>query len=176
MSACSSHPSHLRSLIHAVVFAFRALNDLNGYGSGPSGNLINVLFGDSKPSSISQPSRSHFTEPTEHRFSRSPLKLKATTELSHLTQKTRVFRSLSSDELEFFNKNLDDSQKEAVTFALSQKELAVVHGPPGTGKTTTVVEIILQAVKQGQKVRNKLSSVYLSPFNVFIHHGLGSYC
>ncbi|XP_032438234.1 DNA-binding protein SMUBP-2 isoform X1 [Xiphophorus hellerii] len=57
-----------------------------------------------------------------------------------------------SNEFEFFNSKLDDSQREAVSFALSQRELAVVHGPPGTGKTTTVVEIILQAVKQGQKV------------------------
>ncbi|PWA30451.1 hypothetical protein CCH79_00015310 [Gambusia affinis] len=57
-----------------------------------------------------------------------------------------------SNEFEFFNSELDDSQREAVSFALSQRELAVVHGPPGTGKTTTVVEIILQAVKQGQKV------------------------
>ncbi|KAF6738848.1 DNA-binding protein SMUBP-2 [Oryzias melastigma] len=56
------------------------------------------------------------------------------------------------DEVQFFNSNLDDSQREAVAFALSQRELAVIHGPPGTGKTTTVVEIILQAVKQGQKV------------------------
>uniref|UniRef100_A0A4W6DX85 Immunoglobulin mu DNA binding protein 2 n=1 Tax=Lates calcarifer TaxID=8187 RepID=A0A4W6DX85_LATCA len=56
------------------------------------------------------------------------------------------------NEVEFFNLNLDDSQREAVSFALSQRELAVIHGPPGTGKTTTVVEIILQAVKQGQKV------------------------
>lgn len=39
-------------------FAFRALNYLNGYGSGPSGTLINVLFGDSKPSSNPQPSTS----------------------------------------------------------------------------------------------------------------------
>ncbi|XP_004481719.2 DNA-binding protein SMUBP-2 [Dasypus novemcinctus] len=54
--------------------------------------------------------------------------------------------------LTFYNTSLDTSQKEAVSFALSQKELAIIHGPPGTGKTTTVVEIILQAVKQGLKV------------------------
>ncbi|XP_040826885.1 DNA-binding protein SMUBP-2 isoform X2 [Ochotona curzoniae] len=54
--------------------------------------------------------------------------------------------------LAFFNTALDASQKEAVSFALSQKELAIIHGPPGTGKTTTVVEVILQAVKQGLKV------------------------
>lgn len=52
----------------------------------------------------------------------------------------------------FYNTSLDDSQKAAVSFALAQKELAIIHGPPGTGKTTTVVEIILQAVKQGLKV------------------------
>ncbi|XP_074086984.1 DNA-binding protein SMUBP-2 isoform X2 [Macrotis lagotis] len=54
--------------------------------------------------------------------------------------------------LTFCNGSLDASQKEAVGFALAQKELAIIHGPPGTGKTTTVVEIILQAVQQGLKV------------------------
>lgn len=54
--------------------------------------------------------------------------------------------------LTFYNTALDLSQQEAVTFALAQKELAIIHGPPGTGKTTTVVEIILQAVKQDLKV------------------------
>lgn len=53
---------------------------------------------------------------------------------------------------EFNNTKLDDSQKEAVSFAISQKDVAIIHGPPGTGKTTTVVEVILQAVKQQQKV------------------------
>ena len=52
----------------------------------------------------------------------------------------------------FSNENLDESQKEAVKFALCQKEVAVIHGPPGTGKTTTVVEIILQCVRRGEKV------------------------
>ncbi|KAM7396863.1 hypothetical protein PAMP_019871 [Pampus punctatissimus] len=88
-----------------------ALNALNGHCNGPVANLINVLFGEAKPSSQSQPNK-----------------------------------------VEFLNLNLDDSQREAVSFALSQRELAVIHGPPGTGKTTTVVEIILQAIKQGQKI------------------------
>uniref|UniRef100_T1J301 PH and SEC7 domain-containing protein 4 n=1 Tax=Strigamia maritima TaxID=126957 RepID=T1J301_STRMM len=57
-----------------------------------------------------------------------------------------------NDNVIFFNENLDSSQKEAVKFALNQKEIAIVHGPPGTGKTTTVIEIILQSNKLGQKI------------------------
>lgn len=48
--------------------------------------------------------------------------------------------------------NLNNSQREAVDFALRQRELAIIHGPPGTGKSTTVIEIIRQAVKSGMKV------------------------
>ncbi|XP_048886823.1 DNA-binding protein SMUBP-2 isoform X2 [Brienomyrus brachyistius] len=59
---------------------------------------------------------------------------------------------LQSSDVEFFNPDLDESQREAVFFALSQREVAIIHGPPGTGKTTTVVEIILQAVRRGLKV------------------------
>ncbi|NXT00568.1 SMBP2 protein, partial [Jacana jacana] len=54
--------------------------------------------------------------------------------------------------LTLYNQSLDASQREAVSFALAQRELAIVHGPPGTGKTTTLVEIILQAIQQGLKV------------------------
>ncbi|XP_061165035.1 DNA-binding protein SMUBP-2-like [Saccostrea echinata] len=50
------------------------------------------------------------------------------------------------------NNQLDKSQQDAVQFALAQPEVAIVHGPPGTGKTTTVIEIIIQAVKQGNKI------------------------
>lgn len=51
-----------------------------------------------------------------------------------------------------FQTTLNDSQQEAVRFALSANDLAVIHGPPGTGKTTTVVELIVQAVQRGQQV------------------------
>ncbi|KAG1706968.1 DNA-binding protein SMUBP-2 [Nymphon striatum] len=58
----------------------------------------------------------------------------------------------NGDEISFVNKNLNDCQMEAVLFALKQKDLAIIHGPPGTGKTTTIVEVIVQAVLCGQKV------------------------
>jgi superfamily I DNA and/or RNA helicase len=47
---------------------------------------------------------------------------------------------------------LNPSQQEAVRFALSAEDVAILHGPPGTGKTTTLVEIIRSAVGIGQSV------------------------
>lgn len=60
----------------------------------------------------------------------------------------------SKDAMKFspFNKNLDDSQKEAISKALGSRDVFLLHGPPGTGKTTTIIEIILQEVKRGSKI------------------------
>jgi superfamily I DNA and/or RNA helicase len=47
---------------------------------------------------------------------------------------------------------LNDAQRAAVGRALGAPELALVHGPPGTGKTRTLVEIVRQVVRGGGRV------------------------
>ncbi len=54
--------------------------------------------------------------------------------------------------LSFFNPHLNLWQKEAVSMALGSGDVALIHGPPGTGKTTVLIEIIQQAVASGQFV------------------------
>jgi DNA polymerase III delta prime subunit len=50
------------------------------------------------------------------------------------------------------NASLNEAQREAVRFALDSRDVALIHGPPGTGKTTAVVELIRRAVRRGEKV------------------------
>ena len=52
----------------------------------------------------------------------------------------------------FFNKKLDKYQKQAVRRAVHSNDFFLIHGPFGTGKTTTIIELILQEVKQNHTV------------------------
>lgn len=54
--------------------------------------------------------------------------------------------------VEFMDPELNAPQRAAVLRALAAKDLALIHGPPGTGKTRTLVEIIRQAAARGERV------------------------
>ena len=56
------------------------------------------------------------------------------------------------EKIQFFNPGLNLWQKEAVKMALEARDVALVHGPPGTGKTTALVEIIRQELVAGHSV------------------------
>ena len=75
----------------------------------------------------------------------------------------------------------DSSQIEAITAALSGKSF-ILHGPPGTGKSQTITNIIANALYRGKKVlfvaekmaalevvQNRLNSIGLSPFCLELH-------
>ena len=47
---------------------------------------------------------------------------------------------------------LNRSQEEAVNRVLAAKDVAIVHGPPGTGKTTTLVEAVYETLHRENQV------------------------
>jgi predicted DNA helicase len=51
-----------------------------------------------------------------------------------------------------FDKRLNASQRKAIAKALGSRDFFLIHGPFGTGKTRTLVELIRQEVERGHKV------------------------
>ncbi len=47
---------------------------------------------------------------------------------------------------------LNEAQRRAVSLALAARDVALIHGPPGTGKTRTLAEVVVQAVAAGDRV------------------------
>ncbi|MCH1910841.1 AAA domain-containing protein [Leptospira noguchii] len=54
--------------------------------------------------------------------------------------------------LERMDTSLNESQKNAVLHCVLSQDVAVIHGPPGTGKTTTLTEIVSELVAEEKKV------------------------
>ncbi|KAF9580370.1 hypothetical protein BGW38_003017, partial [Lunasporangiospora selenospora] len=62
----------------------------------------------------------------------------------------KTFEDFSN--INFLDTTLNPSQQEAVRFALSAEQVALIHGPPGTGKTFTLVELVRQLVLQKKRI------------------------
>lgn len=54
--------------------------------------------------------------------------------------------------IDYIDQNLNESQKKAIENALSCENFYLIHGPFGTGKTRTLVELISQETRQNHKV------------------------
>lgn len=85
------------------------------------------------------------------------VKLAAT--LSEKGDKSRLINILTGEKAPTFHTlpdyrhpKLNAKQLVAVQQILAANELAIVHGPPGTGKTTTLVQAIKALAKRGEKI------------------------
>jgi superfamily I DNA and/or RNA helicase len=61
------------------------------------------------------------------------------------------YREPKADDL-FYPSALNDSQLVAVRHVIAAQDVAIIHGPPGTGKTTTLVQAILETIRRERRV------------------------
>lgn len=104
---------------------------------------------------------------------------KGNTQIPNLLRKINEPTELKENEQReidnYFNKNLDENQQEAVRKALSLEsecEILLIQGPPGTGKTTTITEI----VKQYQRFHKHYKILITSQSNQAVDNVLEKIC
>jgi DNA polymerase alpha-associated DNA helicase A len=108
---------------------------------------------------------------THKRLTQTMFKLKKMQPAEH-TGLTQVLFGLSSPtpipdsdltlDVQWNDPTLNNSQKDAIRFALASRDVALIHGPPGTGKTHTLIELILQLLKR------KLRLLVCGPSNISV--------
>ena len=61
-------------------------------------------------------------------------------------------KSILDSKLKYYDDGLNESQKNAVKEALATNNFFLIHGPFGTGKTRTLIELINQEYEKGNKI------------------------
>jgi serine/threonine protein kinase len=73
-------------------------------------------------------------------------------------ERARPPAAVAEAEVEFVQTKLDAAKKEAVLAALGTEDFLAVEGPPGTGKTTFITELVLQHLKRNPGARILVTS------------------
>lgn len=63
--------------------------------------------------------------------------------------------------IDYFDKQLDSTQRLAVKKVLEANDVAVIQGPPGTGKTNVLVEVVRQILKQNRLIPATKKSILI---------------
>lgn len=77
--------------------------------------------------------------------------LKNNSIVQYLLENKSFISKAPAEDVKFHNQSLNNPQREAIKFALTN-EISIIHGPPGTGKTYTLVELIQQLCDKGQRI------------------------
>ena len=80
------------------------------------------------------------------------LSLKGKNALEYSLKKRDPQKNKAVPYISYIDESLNDSQKRAIENALSCQNFFLIHGPFGTGKTRTLVELISQETRQNHKV------------------------
>lgn len=72
--------------------------------------------------------------------------------LGYILKKRRPKEDVKLTNINFKDKNLNKSQKSAIEHSLGCQNFFLIHGPFGTGKTRTLIELIYQEFQQENKI------------------------